>query len=660
LSIQATARPPLPDLHRESDLQGIPVRGILIGAVLAFFLNFLDAYATTMIRGSYLTLNFSTPAALFFFFFVVIGSGIVSLLRRPLALTRSELITIYVMLAVACSIPGMGFTQFMIPCMLGSTYYATTENQWELYYTQHAPQFMIPQGENVARFFFEGLPQGVPVPWEAWVVPISYWYGFFLVLSFAMICAMVLLRKQWAENEKLLYPLVQVPMEMIRKEKGGIIGGPFFSNRVMWAGFSFSFGLLTINGLHSYFPMFPAINKNFHLPLFHNFVGLDFWFSPPWTGFFYFVNLDISASIWIFYVITTLQRGVFNMIGLSSTQRIDFYSLEPYISHQGMGAMIVFVLVGLWVARRHLKEALHKALGIDESVDDSDEILSYRQAAYGLALSLVLVTVLLSMAGLPPVAAALFVFGAMVLFTALTRVVAEGGIPAMRPPIMTNSFVISSLGEEFVGVRGLVSLGFSYGWHSEIRSFVMSSVANGLKMAEVIVGSKRRLFWAVAIAVLVSLAGSSYITLILAYKHGGINLNPLFFVGQAPTFGPRDMTPRIAAAALAGPRYDALLFMGIGGMVMGALMWARHHLIWWPLNPLGYTISANWKTGHIFCSAFLAWALKFLILRYGGSRLFKQLKPFFLGLILGEIVAAGIWLVIDYLTGHVGSFLTQV
>ena len=48
-----------------------------------------------------------------------------------------------------------------------------------------------------------------------------------------------------------------------------------------------------------------------------------------------------------------------------------------------------------------------------------------------------------------------------------------------------------------LGASGLVALGFSYGWHSEVRSFVMASVANGLKMGELITGSKHRLFWAV-------------------------------------------------------------------------------------------------------------------------------------------------------------------
>ena len=224
---------------------------------------------------------------------------------------------------------------------------------------------------------------------------------------------------------------------------------------------------------------------------------------------------------------------------------------------------------------------------------------------------------------------------------------------------MTSTFVISGAGSSSLGAPGLVALGFSYGWHSEIRSFVMSSVANGLKMCEAIKGSKRRLFWAIIIAILVSLAGSSYMTMVLAYKYGGINLNGLFFGWGAATYGPKDMVPRIASD-LTGPRLDSWAFMAIGGSVMGLLMWVRHYFLWWPLNPLGYAISANWKTGHIFGSALLAWLFKLMILKYGGAKLYRNLRPFFLGLILGEVVAAGSWLVIDYITGHVGSFLTQI
>ena len=120
-----------------------------------------------------------------------------------------------------------------------------------------------------------------------------------------------------------------------------------------------------------------------------------------------------------------------------------------------------------------------------------------------------------------------------------------------------------------------------------------------------------------------------------------------------------DMSPRITAEP-EGPRWDALQFMGLGAGIMSALMWARHQFVWWPLSPLGFAIAANWQTGHIFCSALLAWLLKAGILRYGGVRLYRELRPLFLGLILGEIVAAGLFLILDYITGHTGSFLTQV
>ena len=36
-------------------------------------------------------------------------------------------------------------------------------------------------------------------------------------------------------------------------------------------------------------------------------------------------------------------------------------------------------------------------------------------------------------------------------------------------------------------------------------------------------------------------------------------------------------------------------------------------------------------------SIFIGWLLKILILRYGGARLFRQVTPFFLGLIVGDV-----------------------
>ncbi len=637
-------------------LPRISVRSVLIGALLALAINVLDAYATIMIRGSYLTLNFSTPAALFFFFIFFVANLAVRGMHRALSLDRTELIVIYFMMIVACCIPSMGFTQFIIPSLVGSFYYASPENNWAELYNQYVPWWMVPQGDEVRRFFFEGLPAGMSVPWAAWVLPLAYWYGFFLALSLVMICSMVILRRQWVEREKLVYPLVQVPMQLLQEDGGR--GGNLLSSKLLWVGFACAAILLSVNALHSYFSYFPAIERSISLPLFRDSVQLSFFLSPSWIGFIYFVNLEVSASIWVFYTLTTIQRGLFNFVGLQSTERMDLYSREPYLAHQGLGAMIVFAVIGMWMARGHLKEVFVKAFS-GRGVDDAGEMMSYRQAVFGLLGGLLAVGIGLWAAGLPPLLVLMFLFGAMVLFLGLTRAVAEGGLPAMRPPIMTSSFLLSGVGSSAVGTPGMIALGFSYGWHSEIRSFVMSSVANGLKMSDLIQGSRRPLFWVVILAILVSLAGSTYMTLYLSYKYGGINLNPLFYGWGAATYGPTDMAPRLADIPT-GPRWDAWFFMGIGGAVMGALMWVRHRFLWWPLSPLGYTISANWMTGAIFGSAFAAWFFKALILKYGGPRLYRNLRPFFLGLILGEIVTAGTWLFIDYLTGHTDSFLGEM
>lgn len=628
-----------------------------IGAALSLAINVFDAYATIMIRGSYLTLNFSTPAALFFFFFLFLANLMVRWAQRALALDRTELIVIYFMMIVACCIPSMGFTQFIIPCLVGTFYYASPENNWAELYNQYVPTWMVPQGDEVRRYFFEGLPAGMAVPWGAWVLPLAYWYGFFLALSLVMISSMVILRRQWVEREKLVYPLVQVPMQLIQ-EDGRAEGRSLLGSRLLWVGFGCSLVLLSANALHSYYPYLPRFERNLSLPLFRDSVQLSFFLSPSWIGFIYFVNLEVSASIWVFYTLTTVQRGLFNFLGVQSNERMDLYSREPYLAHQGMGAMIVFAVVGLWMARSHLQAVFSRAWR-GSGADDAGEMMSYRQAAGGLVGGLVVVGAGLWAAGLPPLLVLMFLFGAMVLFLGLTRAVAEGGLPAMRPPIMTSSFLISGAGSSAVGTQGMIALGFSYGWHSEIRSFVMSSVANGLKMSEMIQGSRRRLFWVVLLAIVVSLLGSTYMTLLLSYKYGGINLNPLFYGWGAATYGPTDMAPRLADPPT-GPRWDAWFFMAVGGSIMGLLMWVRHRFLWWPLSPLGYTISANWMTGAIFGSAFLAWFFKALILKYGGPRLYRNLRPLFLGLILGEIVTAGTWLCIDYFTGHTDSFLGEM
>ena len=61
------------------------------------------------------------------------------------------------------------------------------------------------------------------------------------------------------------------------------------------------------------------------------------------------------------------------------------------------------------------------------------------------------------------------------------------------------------------------------------------------------------------------------------------------------------------------------------------------------------------RSNKVWLSVAIAWLLKKAILRYGGAARYQSSQYFFLGLILGEALCNGLWIVIDYFTGKVGN-----
>ena len=90
---------------------------------------------------------------------------------------------------------------------------------------------------------------------------------------------------------------------------------------------------------------------------------------------------------------------------------------------------------------------------------------------------------------------------------------------------------------------------------------------------------------------------------------------------------------------------------------MALLLWARHHLLWWPLHPIGYVASGTWILGNIWFSIFLAWLIKSVVLKYMGPNGYRSTRWFFLGVILGQFASGGAWLVVDGFTGMTGNVI---
>lgn len=91
--------------------------------------------------------------------------------------------------------------------------------------------------------------------------------------------------------------------------------------------------------------------------------------------------------------------------------------------------------------------------------------------------------------------------------------------------------------------------------------------------------------------------------------------------------------------------------VGFGAAMMGVLIAGRTLIISWPFHPIGLLLMNSWPLQAFWFSIFVGWAIKVVMLRYGGARAFKRARVFFVGLILGEMASAGLWMLVGLLSG---------
>ncbi|MCS7179730.1 MAG: hypothetical protein NZ891_00030, partial [bacterium] len=394
------------------------------------------------------------------------------------------------------------------------------QNNWENLIIPNLKKFLVVTDKEAVKYFYEGLPQGMSLPWKVWLIPLSFWIPFILVLYFVMICIASILRKQWAEREKLVYPLTILPKEMVEENKG--ILPRFFKNPLMWFGFSIAFIIGTINALHFYFPTFPQIQLVRSIPIFRKTLQLIFRISFPVIGFVYFVNLDVAFSLWFFNTIFKIIKGMFNIAGIVSTENVGIYgcSGEAIFAHLGMGAMIMMVAYSLFLWRHHLKDVWQGAIG--KKIDDKEEILSYKSAFWGIVFGSLFMIFWLILSGMNWYISILFLLFSFIIWLTLTRIVCEGGIPTMVATTISSAQIVSMFGSKNLTSLTLLALALTYVYAADLRTFPLASSAMALKIVEKSQTNRRVFFWFLFSAIFINIVATLHLQLKLAYKYGGI------------------------------------------------------------------------------------------------------------------------------------------
>lgn len=630
---------------------GLTPRAFLFGILLVLMICMGAPYAIWFLGTSEITWSFFPIGVGFPFICLLLVNEWLKRVRPASALRPSELITIIVMGLVVTGIP-IFMVGFLLAVPSTPFYLASPENQWAERLIPHLPVWLIPDNsQNAMKWFFEALPTAAPVPMRvlisAWIGPLFWWLSFIFALYFVCFCLVVALRKQWIERERLAFPLMTVPQLLVTDEAENSRHLSFLRSRLFWIGAAIPITICIWNISSFFLTEVTPIPWGYQIPVGEGFPPISIVVYFPVVGFLYFANLEVAFSIWFFYVLTVIEEGVFNRLGMGVTQPDAFVWGLPSTSWQCWGAFVVMVLWALWTARHHLADVIRKATDSSYPVDDSRELLSYRTAVIGGASALLFLLGWLMSAGMPFVPAALLLACILISYLGITRVVIQTGVYYVTTPVVGQAMTLVTLGSAPVTQTGLAAMGLTYSFFGDVQSIFMPAAAHASKLHDNLRTSRRGLTIAIGVSVVVGFVAAITCILVLGYQHGASNFRSWFFQVSGGA-GVRAFDAVISKMIAPEPvDTQKLWYFGSGAVTMLGLSVMQYRFPWWPIHPIGLPIASVWMIRNQVAAIFVVWVLKGLILRFGGAPLYRKATPFFVGLIAGHFLGVGLSFLVD-------------
>lgn len=562
-----------------------------------------------------------------------------------LALSRAELLFVYAVLAIGSCICGHDMFQVLVPSLTWPYQYADASNNWHaLFVDKYLPGWAFVTDKEIIRGYYLGNDTIYRVSYlRVWLPVVLFWSAFTGVMLFVMLCMNAILRKQWTENERLTYPIVQLPLQ-ITNQQSFAPGTGLFRNRLFWIGFVLAATIDTINSLNVYYPSIPTVftpGRGLSFFNLNDWVTQKPWNAIGWTPISFYpfmiglgmlMPMDFLFSAWFFYLFWKLQLVV--AVAMAWDQDPQF----PYTNMQVFGAYMAFCLTSVWLSRGYLKQVALRVLRRPSTVDDRDEPVRYATAAAGILVGLALLCWMTSMLGMGPyLPIAVFVIY-FALALAITRMRAEMGTPVHDLHFTgPDTILADTFSPRSFGGPQLTILSFFWWFNRAYRCHAMPHQLESFKLAEQARADYRKWFWGLAVFGFLAGIVAFWAILHLMYDYGAR-------AKSMPSFGPEAYTRLegwLKTPKVRTPQPG--IAIGVGLITALFLQFMRVRFAWWPFHPLGYAVTASWEINLVWLPLAIAWVTKLVILRYGGRITFQRSIPFFLGLIIGQFVIGSLW-----------------
>lgn len=628
----------------------ITPRSVLLGTLACALVAVWMPFATHIIGASRMNLSQLPVGAFGFFFAVVILNSLVGRISPGFALKPAEVLVVLVMVFIATVTATADLLEWVFG-LLGPPYYlATPENRWMYDLWPYLKRWAVVQGPSEElRWAFVGMPQTETIPWGIWFIPTFWWLSFVIAVGLASICLAAILRKQWDDNERLAFPLMQAPLEIV-SNPGGRHGLPaMLRSRAFWIGAAIPSFIIGWNIIGYFSPLFPRFTLADELPIKlvpNSSVDILIKVNLYVVGFAYMVNTDVLFSVWMWHLIVNLQRVVLERVGYALGVAGDAYgAADALTSWQGFGAFIVFVVIGLWMGRFHLWQVWLAFLGRTKA-DDERELLPWRWAVIGLVAAAVYIGAFLANLGMSVAMVLVYLFSAFVAYLGTTRVIAQTGLVYTRSPLTPPMFTFNTFGALGVPAQELVGMVGMYSLVGNGRGPLMPAIFHMSWLGARLQRSGRRMFTVTVVALVTALVVGSVHTIYESYMSGSTTWLAIGYANRSDQlYGAvvKKMQERTPVDT------GSWLWLAIGAGVMTVLSVVQYRVPGWPLHPIGFPIAATWHVYHGFLSIFIVWLIKTVLMRVGGVEAYDRAKPVFLGIVAGYALGVVLSFVVDWL-----------
>ncbi|UCC67635.1 MAG: hypothetical protein JSV79_11020 [Armatimonadota bacterium] len=622
-------------------------RAVLIGALAAMAWAAISPYTDHYAR---LTWGFgwgALPAGpVAFAFLLVAVNGVLRAVRSRYALSRAEVLIVYCMLTIAAAVVVV-HNPYALPIAAYPQYHARVALGWDTTVLPYLPTWLHPSNPERMSWFWEGLPKEASLPWSDWLVPASAWGGFALASIFAMLCLGSLMRKDWIERQRLAFPLTEIPLAMVGERQDATLRGSAFGQRAFWLGFALAGTLTLLVWLNKLFPAVPAPTLVHDVGQHFDNAGLPMSalsdvvvrIAPATIGVLCLIPTEVSFSLWAFYALFYAFLLVCGSFGLPphGTQAMGSFNPRGFADYAGAGGFVLFSAMVVYQSRGAVRAGLRSLLRREREAEDRLAPMTNGAALVGFVLANGFMLWWAIRAGMSWWSFGLIMVAFYVSMIGTSRLVAAAGLTQPRPQVSTRWTVIRTVGASALGPRSLAMYSYlTMGFMLEPQNLAILYMMNSFKLIHGERIAARRFPAAAVITTVGALLAGGAGLLYVAYHYGAVSME-CWPITAVPTCAFREFGNSLRSPERADNWLRFAMVVGAG--VTLALFLLSSRFVWWPFTPIGFIVASVYHTNqHVWTNALIAWLLTTLVRRYGGLRLYRGLRPAFLGLVLGQLL----------------------